>query len=28
VRRVFIAGEEIPMDSYHTLLYEKFKQRP
>jgi imidazolonepropionase-like amidohydrolase len=28
IRRVFIAGEEIPMDSYHTLLYEKFKQRP
>jgi imidazolonepropionase-like amidohydrolase len=28
VRRVFIAGEEIPMDSYHTLLYEKFRQRP
>ncbi len=28
VKRVFIAGEEIPMDSFHTLLYEKFKQRP
>lgn len=28
VRRVFINGEEIPMDSRHTLLYEKFKQRP
>jgi imidazolonepropionase-like amidohydrolase len=28
VRRVFIAGEEIPMDSRHTLLYEKFLKRP
>ena len=28
VRRVFIAGEEIAMDSRHTLLYEKFKRRP
>ncbi|HEY0143341.1 MAG TPA: amidohydrolase family protein [Thermoanaerobaculia bacterium] len=28
VRRVFIAGEEIPMDSRHTLLYEKFRRRP
>ena len=28
VRRVFIAGEEIPMDSRHTLLYEKFSKRP
>ena len=28
VHRVFIAGEEIPMDSRHTLLYEKFKNRP
>jgi imidazolonepropionase-like amidohydrolase len=28
VRRVFIAGEDIPMDSRHTLLYEKFRQRP
>jgi imidazolonepropionase-like amidohydrolase len=28
VKRVFIAGEEIPMESRHTLLYEKFKQRP
>ncbi|HEX6159483.1 MAG TPA: amidohydrolase family protein [Thermoanaerobaculia bacterium] len=28
VRRVFIAGEEIPMDSRHTLLYEKFRKRP
>lgn len=28
VRRVFIAGEEIPMDSRHTQLYEKFRRRP
>jgi imidazolonepropionase-like amidohydrolase len=28
VKRVFIAGEEIPMESRHTLLYEKFRQRP
>ena len=28
VKRVFIAGEEIPMDSRHTLLYEKFSKRP
>jgi imidazolonepropionase-like amidohydrolase len=28
VKRVFIAGEEIPMDSRHTLLYEKFSRRP
>lgn len=28
VKRVFIAGEEIPMDSRHTLLYEKFLNRP
>jgi imidazolonepropionase-like amidohydrolase len=28
VRRVFISGEEIPMDSRHTLLYEKFRRRP
>ncbi|HKR63236.1 MAG TPA: amidohydrolase family protein [Thermoanaerobaculia bacterium] len=28
VKRVYIAGEEIPMESRHTLLYEKFKQRP
>jgi imidazolonepropionase-like amidohydrolase len=28
VKRVFIGGEEIPMDSYHTLLYEKFRKRP
>jgi imidazolonepropionase-like amidohydrolase len=27
VRRVYIGGEEIPMDSRHTLLYEKFRQR-
>lgn len=28
VRRVFINGEEIPMDSRHTLLYDKFRKRP
>ncbi|HEX6098445.1 MAG TPA: amidohydrolase family protein [Thermoanaerobaculia bacterium] len=28
VRRVYINGEEIPMDSRHTLLYEKFRNRP
>jgi imidazolonepropionase-like amidohydrolase len=28
VRRVFIAGQDIPMDSRHTLLYEKFRNRP
>ncbi|HEX8251600.1 MAG TPA: amidohydrolase family protein [Thermoanaerobaculia bacterium] len=28
VHRVFIAGEEIPMDSRHTLLYRKFANRP
>ena len=28
VRRVFIAGEDIPMDSLHTWLYEKFRRRP
>jgi len=28
VRRVFINGDEIPMDSRHTLLYEKFSKRP
>jgi imidazolonepropionase-like amidohydrolase len=28
VRQVFIAGEQVPMDSRHTLLYEKFRRRP
>jgi imidazolonepropionase-like amidohydrolase len=28
VRKVFIAGEDIPMDSRHTLLYDKFRKRP
>lgn len=28
VHRVFIAGEEIPMESRHTLLYKKFVNRP
>jgi imidazolonepropionase-like amidohydrolase len=27
VKRVYIGGEEVPMDSLHTLLYEKFKLR-
>jgi imidazolonepropionase-like amidohydrolase len=28
VRRVFINGEDIPMESYQTLLYRKFSERP
>jgi imidazolonepropionase-like amidohydrolase len=28
VLRVFIAGEDISMDSRHTLLYRKFEKRP
>lgn len=28
VVRLFIGGEDIPLDSYHTLLYEKFRRRP
>jgi imidazolonepropionase-like amidohydrolase len=28
VHRVFIAGEDIPMESRHTLLYKKFENRP
>lgn len=28
VLRVFIGGEEVSMDSRHTLLYEKFGKRP
>ncbi|HEV7764588.1 MAG TPA: amidohydrolase family protein [Thermoanaerobaculia bacterium] len=28
VQHVFIAGEEMPMDSRHTLLYRKFENRP
>ncbi len=28
VKEVFIGGERMPMDSRHTQLYEKFKQRP
>jgi imidazolonepropionase-like amidohydrolase len=28
VHRVFIAGEEVVMDSRHTLLYKKFENRP
>lgn len=28
VHRVFIAGEDIPMESRHTLLHKKFENRP
>jgi imidazolonepropionase-like amidohydrolase len=28
VKRLFIAGEDISLESVHTLLYEKFKARP
>lgn len=28
VKRLFIAGEEIPIDSLHIRLYEKFQKRP
>ena len=28
VRKIFIAGEDLSMDSLHTLLYEKFRKRP
>ena len=28
VKKVFIGGEDIPMDTYQTLLYEKFLKRP
>ena len=28
VRRLFIGGEEITLDTNQTLLYEKFKARP
>jgi len=28
VKRVFINGEDIPMESNQTLLYKKFSQRP
>jgi imidazolonepropionase-like amidohydrolase len=28
VKRLFIGGEDIPLDTYQTLLYEKFKRRP
>jgi imidazolonepropionase-like amidohydrolase len=28
VKRLFIGGEDISLDSIHTLLYEKFKRRP
>lgn len=26
--RLFIGGEDIPLESYHTLQYEKFRRRP
>jgi len=28
VRRMWIAGREVPLDSRHTRLYEKYKDRP
>ncbi|HJT18710.1 MAG TPA: amidohydrolase family protein [Thermoanaerobaculia bacterium] len=28
VKKVFIAGEDVPMDTNQTLLYQKFLQRP
>ena len=28
VKRLFIGGEDISLDTYQTLLYDKFKQRP
>jgi imidazolonepropionase-like amidohydrolase len=28
VKRLFIGGEDIPLETNQTLLYEKFKQRP
>lgn len=28
IKRLFIAGEDIPMESNQTLLYKKFSQRP
>jgi imidazolonepropionase-like amidohydrolase len=28
VKRLFIAGEDIALDTRHTLLYEKFRRRP
>jgi len=28
VKRLFIAGEDITLDTHQTLLYEKFKARP
>ncbi len=28
VKRLFIAGEDIALDTRHTLLYEKFRKRP
>ena len=28
VKRMWIAGREVPLDSRHTRLYEKYKSRP
>ena len=28
VKRLFIGGEDIPLESNQTLLYEKFSKRP
>ncbi len=28
VKRLFIGGEDIPLDTRHTMLYEKFRKRP
>ncbi len=28
VKRLFIGGEDIPLDTNQTLLYEKFRKRP
>ncbi len=28
VKRMWIAGREVPLDSRHTRLYEKYKARP
>ena len=28
VQRMWVAGKEIPLDSRHTRLYEKYKARP
>ena len=28
IRHLFIGGEEIPLDTHQTILYEKFRRRP